>query len=550
MKRCALKGFAILLTAATLAACGQSEDVLATFEGGAITAEDFDQFLLSLPESRREIGNDQGPEEWALFNLEQLAIQRILKNSDRAREIAASDEMQAFRLWTHSGLLARKLASRLDEEWQPDPAELAAEIQEMQRRADIRSLYTFRHIYFRTDRASSPAEVEATRRRARRVADLARSGADFEGLVREHSDSEDSERGGVIGNVSPAALDDTTAGILASMSEGEVSPVVETRTGLHIFRLEQAIESEPLSEERIISTARNMLRRRQLQEEQTALLEELRNRIPIETGDSGWKIGSWQVGDSVLAFVQVPGGAVADAPERQVVDQFLLAQEAMDRGLETPDVEEEVEHVMDSTVLERCLAEVRRDLVTEVPEDQLRDLYDAQPSRFEEGEKARVEMIFIPQGKDSFTTQRGVEDLVAQLRAGASFSDAARELSVGPGADQGGDLGVLELKEWGAFGPPVFKALRELETGVVSDPIYCTDKVLGSSSLLKGGFAVVRVKERIPVTARSFDDAIDDVRRAWVMKNREAVTAMVEERILTEGEFRIVRLPSPEEPQQ
>ncbi len=547
MKRCALRGFAIIFSIAAVVACSPSADVLATFDGGSISVADLDQYLRSLPESRREIAEDQSSQEWARFNLEQLATRRILGASGCAQRIAGSKEMQAFRAWTRSLLLAQKVTSQLGEGWQPDPEELAAEIQEMQSRADIRTLYTFRHIYFRTDRASSPAEVETTRQRAQRVADLARSGADFESLVRDYSDSEDAQRGGLIGNASAAALDDTTAGILASMSEGDVSPVIETRTGLHIFRLERATETEPMAEDRAASTAMNTLRRRQLQQQQTVLIEELRGRIPVETGPSGWTIGSWRVDEPVRAFARAPGGADADAVERRVVDQFLLAQEALDRGLASPEVDQEVERIVSSTVLDRCLAEVRRELETEIPEDQLQELYDARPSLFAVGEKAHVELIFIPQGRDGFATQRMAEKLVAELRAGASFADAAREHSTGPGVDQGGDLGVLERKEWGAFGPPVLTTLRQIEEGAVSDPIYCTDRVLDNSSLLKGGFAIVRVKDRVPQSVRSFDEAIDDVRRAWVMKNRDAVTKQVEERILSEGRFEIVRLPSPDE---
>lgn len=547
MKHLALRGFGVLIIVAWLAACGRSDDVLATFDRGSITAADFDQYLLSLPESRREIAKDQTAEEWARFNLEQLAVRRILTDSECARGIAASPEIQAFRTWTRSGLLAQKLIAQIGQGWQPDPDLLAAEIQEMQRRADIRTLYTFRHIYFRTDRASSPSEIEETRRRARRVADLARSGADFVTLIQQHSDSEDANRGGLVGNVPPSALDDATRGVLASMSEGDVSPVIETRTGLHIFRLERAIVTEPMAEERIVSTAQNALRRRQLKQQQTDLTEVLRNRIAVEASDSGWTVGSWEVDNSVLGWVRSSGDVATDALESRVVDQFLLAQEAVDRGLDTTEIAAEVDRIVSSTVLDRCLADVRRELVSEITEDQLRELYDAQPSQFADSEKARVELIFIPQGSDGFTTQLMAEDLVAELRSGGSFADAAREHSTGPGRDQGGDLGLLGLREWGAFGPSVFKALRELEVGTVSDPVYCTDKVLGSASLLTGGFAILRIAERIPESPRPFEDAIEDVRRAWAMKNRELVSTQVRERVLREGGFEIVRLPGPDD---
>jgi hypothetical protein len=379
------------------------------------------------------------------------------------------------------------------------------------------------------------------------VAELARSGADFDTLIREHSDSDDADRGGVVGNVPPTALDDTTAAVLGSLSEGEVSPVVETRTGLHIFRLDRVTETEPLSEERIVSTARTALRRRQLQQERITLLAELRDRIPVTTDESDWTIGSWHVDSSVMGFVRAPVGATDEALRVHVVDQFLLAQEALDRGLAAPEIDDEVERILSSTVLDRCRSEVRDGLVAELSEIELRELYDAQPSHFNEQEKAHVELIFIPQGKDGFRTQRMVEELVAQLKVGASFAEAARRQSVGPGAEDGGDLGILERSQWAAFGPTVFKALREIKVGQVSNPIYCSDKVMGTSSLLRGGFAVVRINQRIPERPRSFEEAIDDVRQAWAMRNRDLMERRIVDRILDDGGFEIVRLPSPDE---
>lgn len=547
MKRCALRCFSTLFASIALAACGQPADVLAVFHGGSITTGDFDQYVASLPDSRRTIADGQSPEDWARSNLEQLAIERILGGSECAREAAASPEMEAFREWTRARLLAGKLTAQLDAAWQPNPDELAAEIERMQQQADIRTLYTFRHIYFRTDRASSSAEVEATRRRAQKVARLAQSGTDFEELVREHSDSLDAQDGGLVGNAPAAALDDTTAGILGSMSEGGISPVIETRTGLHIFRLERAVETEPMAEDRVAGTARTALRRRQVQQHLSALIDELRRRVTVEADVSGWRIGSWRVDRRVLEFVRAPSAGGADAVERHVEDQLLLAQEAIDRGLETPEIKDEIEETVRSTTLERCAAEVRREVISATPLEQLRELYDAQPSRFADLAKAHVELIFIPQGIDAFETQLRAEDLVARLRAGGSFADAAREHSTGPEAANGGDLGVLDLREWPAFGPPVFRAIRELEVGTISEPIYCTDKVPSNSSQLKGGFAIVRIRERVPESQRSFDTVIDEVRQAWAMKNRTLVTTLVEERILSDAGFEIVRLPSPDD---
>ena len=110
-----------------------------------------------------------------------------------------------------------------------------------------------------------------------------------------------------------------------------------------------------------------------------------------------------------------------------------------------------------------------------------------------------MDIIFVPQGRDAFETQRRLEDQVAALREGASFADLAREISEGPAAEQGGAVGLVERQQWGVWGQPVFDAIRSLEPGRVSDPIFCTDRMLTKlPTALRGGFAIVRVNERIP----------------------------------------------------
>jgi len=101
--------------------------------------------------------------------------------------------------------------------------------------------------------------------------------------------------------------------------------------------------------------------------------------------------------------------------------------------------------------------------------------------------------------------------------------------------------------DWSTLGPAVYEAIPKLELGAISDPIYLTDRVLAQPGVPRGGFAIVRVSERIPGRQRTFDEAIDDVRRAWVFKNRERVDAAVRDQILRDARFRIVRLPEPEE---
>ncbi len=544
MERCVFNIFAILVLSLAGASCGTSPDILASYDGGSISVADFDADVLSLPEKNRAIAPGESHDEWAEQHLRRIGLERILLASEAARRIEASPELAAFRTWSRSELLAESLLSQASQGWQPGPEELAEITREMAGRSDMTVLYNFHHIFFRTDRALEPAAERAIHRRAAEAEDRARSGSDFEALIREYSESEDAERGGELKNIHPSVLEDEAAQVLSMMDEGEISPVVETRTGLHIFRLNRRLETEPLPPQRLEKSARRVLVRRHAEQVRTELLTDLRGRLPVETSGSVWTVGDWEIDETTVDLIAEIGGFPPQMFREHLTDQLLLAQEAIDRGLDTPFFDAEFERSMKAVVFERSFRERRQEVVQELAGERLRELYDSQPSRFNENERARLELIFIPQGRDSFTTQRWAEDLVAELRAGSSFADAARDHSQGPQADNGGDLGFLDQTEWGYLGPAVFESIRSLEPGRISDPIYCTDKVLAQPGVLRGGFAIIRVVERRPERSRSFEEAFDDVRRVWVVKHREEVNEAVIDSILTEGGFRIIRLPT------
>ncbi len=479
--------------------------------------------------------------------MRRIGLERILLASEAAQRIEASPELAAFRTWSRSELLADGLLSQISQGWQPSQEEFAEITTEMASRSDMRVLYNFHHIFFRTDRALTPAEERAIRRRALEAVDRASAGDDFEVLVREYSESEDAQRGGELKNIHPSMLEDEAAQELSKMSETEISSVVETRTGLHIFRLDRRLETEPLPPESLEKSARRLLVRRHAEQARAELLGDLHERGTVDTSGPVWTVGDWEIDETTVDLMAEIGGLPSQVFREHLTDQLLLAQEAVDRGLDTPHFDVEFERSMQAVVFERSFRERRQEVVQELAGERLRELYDAQPSRFNENERARIELIFIPQGQDSFTSQRWVEDLVAELRAGGSFADAARDHSQGPQADNGGDLGFLDRPEWGYLGPAVFEALESLEPGQISDPIYCTDKVLAQPGVLRGGFAIIRVSERQPERSRTFEEAFDDVRRAWVVQHREEINEVVLDDILTEGGFRIIRLPTAEE---
>jgi peptidyl-prolyl cis-trans isomerase SurA len=76
--------------------------------------------------------------------------------------------------------------------------------------------------------------------------------------------------------------------------------------------------------------------------------------------------------------------------------------------------------------------------------------------------------LSVDNPKDEEQVKQVADNLVAQLKKGASFAAVARQFSQAAGAAQGGDLGWIQQ---GQLAPELNKALTAAQPGEVSDPI-------------------------------------------------------------------------------
>jgi len=108
-----------------------------------------------------------------------------------------------------------------------------------------------------------------------------------------------------------------------------------------------------------------------------------------------------------------------------------------------------------------------------VSEEDIARYYEQNESSFDTGTKVRLAGIFLgrtnpndPSELDELV-KRG-EEILAKLRAGADFSETARNVSQGPGADEGGDLGTFQ---WNQLDPEARRLLEGVPVGGFTDPI-------------------------------------------------------------------------------
>lgn len=148
----------------------------------------------------------------------------------------------------------------------------------------------------------------------------------------------------------------------------------------------------------------------------------------------------------------------------------ILAQQAVAQGLDQDPVIQAALQVARDRVLSDWLLqrtdEAARPSAAEV-EGLARNIYTAQPQRFEVGEQVQARHILIA-GKDAAARAKA-HQLSKELAAGADFAALAKEHSADPGsARRGGDLGFFTK---GRMVPEFEQTAFALKDGQISDPV-------------------------------------------------------------------------------
>lgn len=187
---------------------------------------------------------------------------------------------------------------------------------------------------------------------------------------------------------------------------------------------------------------------------------------------------------------------------RDLIDQQLLLSKGKDLGI-NPDAEvlrrlddiRKQNHMNSMEDLEKAAraqgvsfedfkASVRNNIITSsVVRDEVgrhlqmtqadeRKYYDEHKEQFNQPEQVRLSEILIPVAADADAAaidaaHKKADEVIAKLRSGAKFADVAKEMSGGPTASQGGDLGYFKH---GALAAVLEKKTFALKAGEYTEP--------------------------------------------------------------------------------
>lgn len=401
---------------------------------------------------------------------------------------------------------------------------------------------TFRHITLRKDEKRKFASEQEVGEFADQLLKRLRAGEDFATLAKAHSQSATAINGGLVKNSRLKELDQSLADLFMNLDTGALSDVMPTRTGFHIFQLVR--KAKPTFDEhntkKIIRASWQEARFAQLQAQH---LTKLRQRHGLKEVKGTLQSATWNFPVSFY-LEKFPNLDRAEA-KQSLETMLLLAEAALARSDDYHALKTHYQDQEHHEISRKLRNRQYQAFIKSLPNERIKTIHDANPKAFKQKATANIHLIFIPQGNDSFATKQRLEKLVAALRGGRNFNETAQALSKGPYAESGGDLGVLEDREWSTLHPKVDFAIRQMEPGQISDPIFCSGKRIGVAShlSLNDGFAIIKVIDKKPETVLAFEEAVPQVRQAYARQNRAALEKEWMEKLLQDHQFEWVQFP-------
>jgi parvulin-like peptidyl-prolyl isomerase len=511
----------ILLAGALLGGCATgppASPVVARSRLGVVTAADLERFIAADPRWRGD-GAEAADLSWRRARLEELiALNALAEEGRRDRLLEcgpAAEEWRRQRL----AILAEELERRaVDLAPGVDGSRVDAYLRDHPEELWRGERLRLRHIYRRLP--ARLGEAERTRARAEMEAMLAelRGGADFVQLARERSDSQSAGFDGLIAPVGRGDLEPAVEEVVWKLGVGDISDIVETGSGLHIFRLEERLPAASVPAEQARAGARVRLEREARQaaaDRAFATLLESSGATyrPHLLGASGGdpaaavlELGSERVtvGEVRAQWSALPFAAQRTTPLEQVVRSEtwlrLAGWEAQRLGLEAePAVAARLRSAEEQAWVSAASARWVREAGARVSDEELAEYVAAHRAELGRPAAWRLRAVIrrlVPDQAPLDTYEQLDRTAVAVRSGELDLAEAARRWSTDPSGDSGGDLGWVDarsLAEWagGAFSA----AVLGLAVGDLSDPLLVEVYEAERLRYRADAYAIVRVEQ-------------------------------------------------------
>jgi peptidyl-prolyl cis-trans isomerase C len=536
------------------------EGVIAHSVHGDTTMADLDGYILSMPAQLRQPAKDQKVDEWRKTILEEMLASRRLAEEADEKGLLATDEGRSFLEGQWNPILVDRVRALRTAQVVVDEQKLRdyydAHPEEFGHGPQIR----VRHIFKRTTRDATPEEREAKRREIDELHRRLLEGASFIELARTESDSETAPLDGLIGRLDPGALGPTIDKIVWGLEEGEISDVVSTPVGFHIFRVDNKLE--PFHME--FAEARTRLQRRFQRDETEASLDRYFHEL-LEASGATYDPSGLSGGDETVLFtlgdVRITRGefmerlfalpfarqreiSLTDHLQEAVANELYLWEAERQHLADEPDLVAQRQQLERTARVELAYRARRKAYVEAIDDSVLQAYYEENKARFRSPQLLRVTLLlrrFEGEGKQWFALYEDLDRIAKGVRAGTlDFAAEAAAGSEDITAARGGDSGWIRpgaIGEWA--GPRASKTVLALGLDEISDPIlvekYDEDRMLYE----RRGYMLVRPEEIRGSQERPFEEIRDTVAEHFVVNGSEDLERQIRDEVLQEIEATI-----------
>lgn len=426
-----------------------------------------------------------------------------------------------------------------------------------------------RHVFRRVPLHAPEEERERARAELRELRQSVLDGADFAALARERSDSETAKFDGLIALQARGQLPPSVEAAVWGLLPGELSGVVETPLGLHVFRLEQHLPAEDLSLEQQRAWARLRLKHAAREIARTRERERLIAAAgAIETPAAA--TGPRPQGDAIAFRIGTAAVRVADLERMREALPFaarhvrtlteLLETESWARLLvwqaehEGPPASDVVTDAHNRGLADLAYAARLRRWQDALTEDDLRAFFAANPGRFTTPSRLRLRVLVLLRRPDAspHATYERLDRLARDLRAGrGDFAQAAHALSDDPSASEEGDLGFVLPRDFASWaGTTALDRVQRLAVNELGGPLLLEVYREEQLAAVPEGHFLARVEAREEARPRPFEEARDDVVAALTTDRAGAARRAIRDQLLREihAELHPERLVGPAAP--
>lgn len=531
-------GIATAVSCATTPQPPEPEAPVARFALGSISCAEFDDYIAQSRRNRRAPLDDGARRS----RLEELVVETALAEAAAAAGVPELDVVR--RRWeaTRSSILVNAVEQDLRTAVIIDAGAARRYYDEHPERFSSPERVSTRLILIRLEPNAGSSEVAAAESRLRRIRQDYLDGEPFGALAREHSEAENAARGGAVAASPRGTLLSAFEKVAWGLEPGQVSDVVYLPDGLALILVERRFPPRNWSFDEVRERINNRLVQEELERSRGSILADAASRWPLtidreqaadpETtdGEPIFLIGG--VSYSLLDLDLTHRPPRLEEAVRSAVEAEWMRLWAEDHGYQNrPEVaailEDRRRTLLAGVELDRRITAT----LPEVPEAELRSLYDSLTAQLAEPELRSFLAVVVP----------GEANKMRRALASAERVEEAWRRTGAPGM-------VWRLEGWGpisqselssATSPLLARTAFALDNQELSAPILFERYGMGSARFHPEGYVVLGVEHVTPARIPPLSEVEDQLTRRIQVDQVAALRRRIKAEFLDDLGFEI-----------